>query len=108
MYGVVEHFASVVNFICLFRNNLLHLDLSFIHGDTDSQQSLVYIDGNVLFNELFIYLIKLEKVNFSVATFCLCDQQMDSIIKSFQTRKNIRSLINIIFYLFLIESIKKL
>ena len=93
MYAVVEHFPIVVNFIRLFRNNLLRLDLSFIHVDTDSQQSLVYIDGNVLFNEILIYMIKLEKINFSIATFCFCDQQMDAIIKSFQTRKRILYLI---------------
>ena len=110
MYAVVEHFSSVVNFIRLFRDNLLRLDLSFIHVDTESQQSLVYIDGNVLFNELLIHMIKLEKFHFSVATYCLCDQQMDPIIKSFQTRKKILSLFHLIRRkrISQLESIKKL
>jgi hypothetical protein len=87
MYNVVQYFPSVVNFILLFRNSVLHLDLAFIHVDPAYRHSLVYVDGNLLFNELIIHMTKLEKFNFCIETVCLCNQQMDSIIKSFQTRK---------------------
>ncbi len=87
MYAVVHYFPSVVNFILLFRNSVLKLDLALIHIDLAYRHSLVYIDGNFLLNELIIYMTKLEKINFCIETVCLCDQQMDSILKSFQTRK---------------------
>jgi hypothetical protein len=87
MYGVVRYFPSAVNFILLFRNSLLHIDLAFIHRDLAYRNALVYIDGNVLFDKLLVRMVKLEKINFCIETACLCDQQTNSIIKSFQTRK---------------------
>ncbi|CAF4682165.1 unnamed protein product, partial [Rotaria sp. Silwood2] len=53
--------------------------------DPVHRHSLVYIDGNVIFNELIVHMTKLEKINFCIETFCLCEQQMNHIIKSFQT-----------------------
>ncbi len=88
MYRVVRYFPSVVNFVLLFHNSLLHLDLAFIHRDLAYRYSLVYIDGNILFDKLLIHMSKLEKINFCIETGCLCDQQMDLIIRSFQTRKS--------------------
>lgn len=88
MYKKVQYFPSVVNFILLFRNSLLYMNLAFVHRDLNYQDSLVYIDGNVLFDELLVHMSKLEKINFCIETCCLCDQQMNSIIKSFQTRKS--------------------
>ncbi len=85
--AIVKYFPSVVNFILLFRNSLLKLDLAFTHKDPAYRRSLVYIDGNLLFNELIIHMTKLEKINFCIETACLCDQQMESIIKSYQTGK---------------------
>ncbi len=87
MHAVVQYFPSVVNFILLFRNSLLRLDLALIHQDPACHHSLVYIDGNLLFNELIVHMMNLKKINFCIDTVCLCNQQMDSIIKSFQTRK---------------------
>ena len=83
----MQYFPSVVNFILLFRNSLLNLDLAFTHKDPAYGHSLVYIDGNLLFNELIVHMTKLEKLNFYIETACLCDQQMEYFIKSFQTRK---------------------
>ncbi len=88
MYGRVQYFSSVVNFILLFHNSLLHMDLAFIHRDLAYRHSLVYIDGNSLFDKLLVHMSKLEKINFCIETGCLCDQQMDLIIKSFQTSKS--------------------
>jgi hypothetical protein len=87
MPETVRHFPSVVNFILLFRNSLLHIDLLIIHRDVAYRDELVYIDGDVLFDKLLIHMIKLEKINFFIGTGCFCDQQMNSIVKSFQTRK---------------------
>jgi hypothetical protein len=87
MHAVVYYFPSVVNFILLFRNSLLRIDLAIIHRDPAYRHSLVYIDGNFLFNELVIHMTKLEKIHFCFQTVCTCNQQTDSIIKSFQTRK---------------------
>ncbi len=78
----MQYFPSVMNFILLFRNSLLNLDLAFTHRDP-----AYHIDGNLLFNELIVHMTKLEKLNFCIETACLCDQQMDYFIKSFQTRK---------------------
>jgi hypothetical protein len=83
----VQYFPSVVNFIVLFRKSLLHIDLYILHRDVAYRNELVYIDGNVLFDKLLIHMIKLEKMNFFIATGCLCDQQVNLIVKSFQTRK---------------------
>ncbi len=83
---IVEYFPVVANFILLFCNSLLSLDLAFIHIDPAYRHSLVYVDGNLLFNELMVHMTKLENLNFCVETVCLCDQQMDNIMKSFQTR----------------------
>jgi hypothetical protein len=87
MHEIAQYFPSVVNFILLFRNSLLNLDLAFTHQDPAYHHSLVYIDGNLLFNELIAHMMVLEKFNFCIETVCLCNQQMDSIIRSFQTRK---------------------
>ena len=87
IYLRMKYFPSVITFILLFHNSLLHLDLAFIHKDPAYRHSLAYIDGNVLFNELLVHMTQLEKINFCIETSCLCDQQMDSIIKSFQIRK---------------------
>ncbi len=83
----MRYFPNFANFILLFRNSLLHIDLSIIHRDIAYSNELVYIDGNVLFDKLLIHMMKLEKMNFCIATGCSCDQQVNSIIKSFQTRK---------------------
>jgi hypothetical protein len=64
------------------------MDLAFIHRDLAYRHSLVYIDGNSLFDKLLVHMSKLEKINFCIETGCLCDQQMDLIIKSFQTSKS--------------------
>ncbi len=84
----MQYFPSVVNFILLFRNSILHLDLAFIHVDPAYRHSLVYIDGNLLLNEVVVHMQKLEKLNFCFETVCLCNEQMDSIIKSFRTGKS--------------------
>ncbi len=87
MYAIVKYFPIIVNFILLFRNSILNLDLALIHVDPACNHSLIYIDGNFLFNELIIHMTKLEKINFCIETAFVCDQQMNSIIKSLQTRK---------------------
>ncbi len=84
--NVVQYFPSVMNFILLFRNSLLSLDLAIVHIDSTFHHSLVYIDGNLLFDELIVHMTKLEKFHFCIETACLFNQQMDNIIKSFQTR----------------------
>ncbi|CAF4883203.1 unnamed protein product, partial [Rotaria sp. Silwood2] len=65
---------------------LLNLDLAFTHKDPAYRHSLVYVDGNLLFNDLIVHMKKLEKFNFWIETACLCNQQIDYFIKSFQTR----------------------
>ncbi len=84
----MRYFPSVVNFILLFQNSLLHMDLAVIHRDLAYRHSLVYIDGYFLYDKLLFYMSKLEKINFCIDTACLNDTQMDLIIKSFQTRKS--------------------
>lgn len=87
MNGIVRYFPNLANFIRLFHKSLLRIDLWFIHRDIAYSNELVYIDGNVLYDNLLINMMKLEKMNFCIATGCLCDQQMNSIRKSFQTSK---------------------
>jgi hypothetical protein len=86
---MVRYFPSVVNFILLFQNSVLHMDLAIIHRDLAYRHSLVYIDGNFLYDKLLVHMSKLEKINFCIDTACLSDTQMDLIIKSFRTRKTV-------------------
>ena len=88
MYGTVRYFSSVVNFILLFGNSLIHMNLAFIHRDLAYRHSLVYIDGNLLFDKLLVHMSKLEKINFCIRTGCFSNEQMNLIIKSFQTGKS--------------------
>ncbi|CAF1250072.1 unnamed protein product [Rotaria sordida] len=97
VHSVVQYFPSVVNFILLFRKSLVNLDLAFIHKDPAYCHSLVYVDGNLLFNELIIHITKLKKFNFSIETACLCNQQMDYFIKSFQTNYWLSMLIGLYY-----------
>jgi len=84
---VVQDFTSITKFILLFRNTLLTLHLALIHQDPNFKDSLTYIDGNHLFNEIVIHMKMIKDFSFWIETACLCNQQMNNIIQSFQTSK---------------------
>ncbi|CAF1466085.1 unnamed protein product, partial [Rotaria sordida] len=90
----IEDFISLKNLL-QFLPKLL--TLAFIHKDPAYCHSLVYVDGNLLFNELIVHITKLEKFNFSIETACLCNQQMDYFIKSFQTNYWLSMLIGLYY-----------
>ncbi|CAF4151252.1 unnamed protein product, partial [Adineta steineri] len=83
---IVQEFRSIIKFILLFRNTLLTLHLSLIHQDLNFKRTLTYIDGNHLFNEIVIHMKMMKDFSFWIETVCLCKQQMNNIIQSFQTK----------------------
>ncbi len=85
---VVQDFMSIVRFILLFRNSLITLHLSFIHQDPNVRHALTYINGNHIYNEIVVCMNKMKEFSFWIETVCLCDQQMDNIIRSFQTSES--------------------
>ena len=86
---VVHDFTSIAKLILLFRNTLVTLQLALIHQDPNVRLSLAYIDGNDIFNRIVIHMKMMKEFSFWVETACLCNQQMDSIIQSFQTSEYI-------------------
>jgi len=82
---VVLNFTTIVKFIRLFENSLQTLHLAVIHQDPRFKQSLTYIDGHRLFNEIVIHMKRMKDFSFWIETVCLCNQQMDNITHSFQT-----------------------
>jgi hypothetical protein len=82
---VVLDFTSIVKFILLFQNTLITLHLALIHQNPNFEHSLTYIDGNHLFNDIVIYMKMMKDFSFWIETTCLCNQQMNNIIHSFQT-----------------------
>ncbi|CAF0876168.1 unnamed protein product [Adineta steineri] len=83
---IVQDFRSIIKFILLFRNTLLTLHLSLIHQDLNFKHTLTYIDGHHLFNEIVIHMKMMKDFSFWIETVCLCKQQMNNIIQSFQTK----------------------
>ena len=81
----VECFATVADFILMFRQSLAHLDLLLFHRDPACPDSLIVTDGTSLYNELVQHLTKLEQLNLRVETVCAFAEHVDSIIRSFQT-----------------------
>ena len=82
---VVLNFTTIVKFIRLFENSLITLHLALIHQDLNFKDSLTYIDGNRLFNEIVIHMKMMRDFSFWIETTCLCNEQMNNIILSFQT-----------------------
>ena len=82
---VVLNFMAIVKFIRLFQTSLQTLHLALIHQDPKFKHSLTYIDGYHLFNEIVIHMKMMKDFSFWIETVCLCDQQMNNIIHSFQT-----------------------
>jgi hypothetical protein len=82
---VVLDFMSIVRFILLFRNSLITLHVALIHQDPNVRHALTYIDGNRIYNEIVVCMKTMREFSFWIETVCLCDQQMDNIIQSFQT-----------------------
>ncbi|UJR38788.1 hypothetical protein I4U23_031453 [Adineta vaga] len=82
---VVLNFTAIVKFIYLFRHTLVTLHLALIHQDPNFKHSLTYIDGYRLFNDIVIHMNMMKNFSFWIETVCLCDQQMNNIIHSFQT-----------------------
>ncbi len=85
---VVLNFTAIVKFILLFQNTLRTLHLSLIHQDPKFKYSLTYIDGHRLFNDILIHMKIIKDFSFWIETVCLCNQQMNNIIHSFQTGFN--------------------
>ncbi|CAF2977599.1 unnamed protein product, partial [Rotaria sp. Silwood2] len=82
---VVQDFMSVIKFILLFRNSLITLHLALIHQDPNVRRSLTYIDGDHLFKEIVVQMTMMREFSFLIETTCLCNRQIDNIIRSFQT-----------------------
>jgi hypothetical protein len=82
---VVLNFNAIVQFIHLFQNSLVTLHLSLIHQDPNFKERLTYIDGNRIYNDIVIHMKIMKKFSFWIETTCLCNQQMNNIIQSFQT-----------------------
>jgi hypothetical protein len=82
---VVSNFNAIVKFIRLFENSLVTLHLSLIHQDPNFKEKLTYIDGNRVYNDIVIHMKMMKDFSFWIETTCLCNQQMNNIIQSFQT-----------------------
>jgi hypothetical protein len=82
---VVLNFNAIVKFIRLFENSLVTLHLALIHQDPNFKYGLTYIDGNRLYNDIVIHMKIMKDFSFWIETTCLCNQQMNNIIQSFQT-----------------------
>jgi hypothetical protein len=82
---VVLNFTTIVKFIRLFESSLITLHVALIHQDLNFKDSLTYIDGNCLFNEIVIHMKMMRDFSFWIETTCLCNEQMNNIIHSFQT-----------------------
>jgi len=82
---VVLNFNAIVKFIRLFQNSLVTLHLALIHQDPNFKDTLTYIDGNRLYNDIVIHMKLMKDFSFWIETVCLCNQQMNNIIHSFQT-----------------------
>lgn len=82
---VVLCFSAVERFIRLFQNSLVSLHLALIQQVPNVTHALTYIDGHRIFDEIVIHMKTMRDFSFWIETVCLCDQQMDHIIRSFQT-----------------------
>ena len=82
---VVLNFNAIVKFIRLFENSLITLHLALIHQDPNFKHTLTYIDGNRVYNDIVIHMKLMKDFSFWIETVCLCNQQMNNIIHSFQT-----------------------
>ena len=92
---IVRDWASVVKFLLLFRNTLITLHLALMHVDPNARNSLTYIDGHRLFNDLVIHMNAMKELSFLIETACWCNQQINDIIRSFQTGELINSKLNL-------------
>lgn len=79
----------MAKFIHLFRNSLLTLRLALIHEDPNVRNSITYIHGDHLYNDIVVHMTMLNEFSFWIDTTCFCNQQMENIIRSFQTSKSI-------------------
>jgi uncharacterized membrane protein YhdT len=61
--------------------------LAFSQQDPNFKHALTYIDGNHIFNHIVIHMKAMKDFSFWIETACLCNQQMNNIIQSFQTGK---------------------
>ncbi|UJR12257.1 hypothetical protein I4U23_016434 [Adineta vaga] len=82
---VVQDFTSIVKFTHLFRNSLITLHMALIHQHPNVRNTLTYIDGDCIFKEIILPLTMMKEFSFLNETTCLCNQQMNHIIRSFQT-----------------------
>lgn len=82
---VVLNLNAIVKFICLFQNSLTKLHLTLVHQDPNCRNSLTYIDGHRIYRDIVIQLRMMKDFSFWIETVCLCNQQMNNIIHSFQT-----------------------
>ena len=82
---VVLNFTAIIKFIRLFQNSLVTLHLALIHQDPSFKYSLTYIDGNRLYNDIVIHMKMIKDFSFWIETTCLCNEQINNIIRSFQT-----------------------
>ena len=82
---VVLCLPAVERFSRLFQNSLVSLHLALIQQVPNVTHSLTYIDGHRIFKEIVIHMKMMKDISFWIETVCLCDQQMDHIIRSFQT-----------------------
>ena len=82
---VVLNFNAIVKFICLFQNSLRTLHLTLVHQNPNFKHSLTYIDGNHIYKDIVIHMKRMKDFSFWIETTCLCNEQMNNIIHSFQT-----------------------
>lgn len=82
---VVKDFTSIINLILIFRDTLITLHLVLLHQDPNVKHSLTYIDGNDFFSKIVVHMKMMREFSFWIETACLCNQQMNNIIRSFQT-----------------------
>ena len=79
------NFNAIVKFICLFQKSLNTLHLALVHQDPNFKDSLTYIDGHRVYKDIVIHMKMMKEFSFWIETVCLCNQQMNNIIHSFQT-----------------------
>ena len=82
---VVLNFNAIVKFIRPFQNSLITLHLALMHQDPNFKHSLTYIDGHRIYKDIVIHMKMMKEFSFWIETVCLCNQQMNNIIHSFQT-----------------------
>lgn len=78
-------FQSIMDFIVLFRDSLQTLGLLIHEYKPVDPNSLLFIDGNLLYNTIIVHMMNLKQFNFSIKTFCLPDAEIHPIVESFQT-----------------------